>query len=488
MKQMLILISILLLGANLSAQAPDTLWSKLYGGADINDQTDCFSGADVTYDGNLVLNGYSASWGDYDGDHWLVKIDTEGDTLWTATFGSTYRDYSRNVIETFDSCLVLAGHGRVANSTEKYRIRLFKADSVGNQLWEKDYTNPDGFSVEAAIETADSGFAVVGWTDTRDAFLFKADSAGDSVWAQLYDGGSNDIAYDIVQTDDGGYIIAGSTESYGAGYYDAYIIRTDSNGDTLWTRVYGGTSFDEARAITKTNDGNYMITGFIVVPDSSYQIFLIKIQDDGTILWTKNVGTTVSEMAYDIFATADDGFLIAGRFNSSNANMYLLKVDAAGDTLWSYSHEHAASTSDEARYVHQMNTGEIYLIGTRGVSAPGEWRDYWVVKLDEALDVPHSDNNLFPSSPVLKQNYPNPFNPSTTIEYTLQSRSNVTITLFDILGRKVKTIFDQTMPVGKHSVTWDGTDIDNNMVATGVYFYRIKAGDFVETKKMLLLK
>ncbi len=113
----------------------------------------------------------------------------------------------------------------------------------------------------------------------------------------------------------------------------------------------------------------------------------------------------------------------------------------------------------------------------------------FVYGFNSSTDVPESENqNLIPNKFALSQNFPNPFNPSTTIEYTLQSRSNVTITVFDILGRKVKTIFDQTMPVGTHTAYWDGTNVENNPVATGVYFYQIKAGDFVETKKMLLLK
>ncbi len=105
-----------------------------------------------------------------------------------------------------------------------------------------------------------------------------------------------------------------------------------------------------------------------------------------------------------------------------------------------------------------------------------------------ATDVTDNENDNRPESFALHQNYPNPFNPSTKIEYTLPRRSNVTITIFDVLGRKVKTIFDQTMPAGTHTAYWNGTDSDNNLVATGVYFYQIKAGDFVNTKKMLLLK
>ena len=103
-------------------------------------------------------------------------------------------------------------------------------------------------------------------------------------------------------------------------------------------------------------------------------------------------------------------------------------------------------------------------------------------------DVGENNSEVRPEKFTLCQNYPNPFNPSTTIKFTLSSRADVTITVFDILGRKVTDILDQTIPVGTFTAHWDGTDANNNLVAAGVYLYQIKAGDFIDTKKMLLLK
>jgi hypothetical protein len=103
-------------------------------------------------------------------------------------------------------------------------------------------------------------------------------------------------------------------------------------------------------------------------------------------------------------------------------------------------------------------------------------------------DIDEDNNNTKPLSFALHQNYPNPFNPVTAIKYSLPNRSDVTIIIFDILGRKVKTVFNQTQPAGTYTTYWDGTDSENNQVAAGVYFYRLEAGDFVDTKKMLLLK
>jgi len=136
--------------------------------------------ATPTYDGGFALNGYSTTNGDtIKGNQWVVKINSDGDTFWTNTFGDfDRRDYGRDIIESYDSCLVILGHGRIANTSEDYQIRLFKTDSLGNELWDKNYVGPNGLNTESIIETADSGFAITGWTDDKDFFLFQTDSPG----------------------------------------------------------------------------------------------------------------------------------------------------------------------------------------------------------------------------------------------------------------------------------------------------------------------
>jgi len=105
------------------------------------------------------------------------------------------------------------------------------------------------------------------------------------------------------------------------------------------------------------------------------------------------------------------------------------------------------------------------------------------------LDVEnHQDDYLLPDKHYLGQNYPNPFNPTTTIEYKIPARSHVTISVYNILGEKIKTIINDIMPTGTHIIAWDGRNDKGEMVATGIYFYQIKAGDFTKSRKMLLLK
>jgi hypothetical protein len=113
--------------------------------------------------------------------------------------------------------------------------------------------------------------------------------------------------------------------------------------------------------------------------------------------------------------------------------------------------------------------------------------DTVVVTVEPCTDVP-LDNGILPPQFSLQQNYPDPFNPLTTISYTLPQRSYVTITVFNILDQKVRTLVDEIKPPGTHEIVWDGTDQSGKPVSSGMYFYKLQAGDYVETRKMVLLK
>jgi len=103
-------------------------------------------------------------------------------------------------------------------------------------------------------------------------------------------------------------------------------------------------------------------------------------------------------------------------------------------------------------------------------------------------DADDRNNTGMPYHPGLSQNYPNPFNPSTTIRYSVPRKSMVTIEIFNILGEKITTLVNESKPAGEYRIAWDGSDINGVKVATGIYFYRLRSGDFVEMKKMLLIK
>jgi|GEM_PF-6890259 len=194
----------------------------------------------------------------------------------------------------------------------------------------------EGFSGRAFVQTHDGGFALAG-TDiaqgaTYDLCMMKTDSLGSVEWFRHFGGSSIDVAEAIVQTHDHGFVVAGYTQSYGAGLYDMYVIKTDSAGDTLWTRTFGGTDNDAMGYVIETPDSNLLFAGWTYSIGNNFRTVLMKTDQNGNVIWSK---TYVAAGAYAFFAsyitpTVDHGYMITGR----GGNFYMLKVDSTGNVVW----------------------------------------------------------------------------------------------------------------------------------------------------------
>jgi len=194
-----------------------------------------------------------------------------------------------------------------------------------------------GYSVQ---QTADSGYIIAGATASfgaghNDVYLIRTNAQGDTLWTRTYGGLGVDYGYCVRQTSDGGYIIAGITNSFGAGILEAYLIKTNALGETLWTRTYGGADEDWANSVQQTADGGYIIGGrTLSFGAGSYDVYLIKTDAAGDTLWTRTFGGTSADEGRSVRQTADGGYVIAGitsSFGAGYSDVYLIKTDANGN-------------------------------------------------------------------------------------------------------------------------------------------------------------
>ena len=279
-------------------------------------------------------------------------------------------------------------------------------------------------------------------TSNPNVLLIKTDADGQFVWGQSFTGFGSAAGYAVKQTAEGGYIITGYTTSYGAGSADVLLIKTDDQGDILWTRAFGGSEWDEGRSIQQTNDGGYIIAGY---------------------------------------TTSTPDF-----FGNTHTDAYLIKTNEEGDTLWTQTF--GGNSDDEANSVRQTSDGGYIITGYTG-SFGAAGKNVWLIRLapDSPIAV-EPEGKQTPHDFALYSAYPNPFNPSTTIAYDLPQAGPVALVVYDLRGREVTRLAEGRHEAGYHQVTWAGRDAAGREVPTGIYIARLNTPGYTKSIKMLLLK
>jgi predicted secreted protein len=206
--------------------AGNMMWNMTYGGNGTDYGTRVIQSGD-----GYAISGYTNSFGAGGNDYWLVKTDSNGIMQWNYTYGmAATNEGSYYMMQTSDGGYVLGG----LTSANSYDAYLVKTDTDGNMEWNKTYGGTGAQIGETAIQTADEGYAIVGYGfyvgKGFDSFLYKTDAAGNMMWNMTYGGNNTEIPYSIIQTSDGGYVLTGSTTSFGAGGEDVWLVKTDESG------------------------------------------------------------------------------------------------------------------------------------------------------------------------------------------------------------------------------------------------------------------
>ena len=309
---------------------------------------------------------------------------------WNHTYSWSSYDSAHSGVETKDGGLAIVGFTTPQGST-KTNFRLLKLDANGNILWSRTYggeENDYGFSV---IQTIEGGFALTGYTSSygagsADAWLIKTDAYGKVEWEHTYGETNTDVANTLIQTADGGYALAGWTGSYGAGHVDAWLLKTDNKGVLQWSQTYGGPRWDEIEALIQTNDSGYVFVGVLAVGDSASpeELWVVKTDATGVIQWNQTYGGKWSDQAYSIILSRDGGYAIAGRnvpdeTGFRGPDFWLVKTDTQGLVEWNYTY--GGIEHERARSVVQTADGGYALLGETDSFGAGSF-DFWLVKTD----------------------------------------------------------------------------------------------------------
>jgi hypothetical protein len=313
-------------------------WHKTFGG----DYSDYGRSVQQTNDNGFIIVGryyYPNS----EGSIYLIKTDSEGNEQWSKTFGNMYYfDDGWSVQQTNDDGFIIAGVSEYRENTGHRNIDviLVKTDSYGNKEWEKlfgsdaDFGHNDDYGYSLQI-TNDGGYIIAGYSVSyasgKDVYLIKTDSDGNETWEKFYGGSNDDYGREIKQTNDNGYIITGATNSFGAESFDVYLLKTDSNGNELWSKTFGGSGNDEGYSVQQTNDGGFIISGFTnTYGGGNYDVYLIKTDSVGNEIWHSTYDANGSEYAYSVRQAIDNGYIIVGKtgpYGSANTEVYLIKTE-----------------------------------------------------------------------------------------------------------------------------------------------------------------
>jgi hypothetical protein len=497
--RLLAVLAVLVLTAGLCSEHsfanPDTLWTQTYcGGAD-----DGAYSVYQTSDGGFIMTGAIGSCDlkqvvslGGDADVWLVKTDANGDTLWKKTYGGPEWERGNSVQQTSDGGYIIAG-GTYSFGAGDCDVWLIKTDANGDTLWTRTYGGSGwdgGYSVR---QTSDGGYVIAGWESSfggggADVWLLRTDANGDTLWTNTFGTDEGDWGKSVQETVDSGFVVVGNTWGIVGSQSHVYLIKTDQLGNQDWAKTYAGGGISYGSSIQLAPDSGYIISGATTVGSAGgYDIYLLKTDSLGNYDWSKTYGGTgddASDGFSSVQPTSDDGYVVVGwteSFGAGGSDLWLLKTDANGDTAWTAIL--GGSGDDEGWSVVQDTSDDGYMVaGFTNSFGAGDF-DLWLLKMETPTAVEDEVDGGRPLGFALYQNYPNPFNPVTTLRYVLPRSGYVTLKVYNLLGQEVETIVSARQAVGEHTVKWDAAGF-----STGIYFYRLQAGELSETKKLVLLK
>lgn len=475
------------------AQAPDTLWTRTYGGWDSDE---AYSVA-VTPDGGCALAGYTYSFGAGDADFYLIKVDSVGNLQWQRTYGGSEWDmaYAMKCLPGggYILCGVTESFGNgTPVYTNGYVVRI---DDAGDTLWTRTYGGIDNEQFNGLTTTPDGGFVFIGSTESfgsggDDFYIVCTDSSGNELWNAVLGGHYTEIARAVAQTNDGGFLVVGRGDSFAAGRGNIYLAQLTSAGDTVWTRNISNGAievYESARSINIVSSGDAFLCGsFTQTPSEPDKAYVVRINANGDTLWTHPFGDILySSRSRNARLTPDGGIVLTGITGdpspfSHYENTIAARLSGDGTVLWDTIY--GQPLADWGNDIEVLSDGGYLIAGAYATSLQYISDIYLVRTQPDPVSTSHWMPVQLPNNLSLRV-YPNPFNSSAQISFMLPVTSRVTLRMYDVLGCEVKSLMDEMQTAGEHRVSFDGSDL-----SSGVYLCRMRAGAFQQTRKIVLIR
>jgi len=312
-------------------------WVKTFGGKPFDDEA---YDVKLTKDGGFIIAGMTRTYGpDHYEAGWLIKTDSNGTEEWNQTYGepgALNGDWGNSVQQTTDGRYVFTGDSY--DPYNELRIWLVKTDENGNEEFNKFYGANRGYSIQ---QTKDRGFIVCGDSPSTGGLLLKTDCNGNESWRKEFWGypGNQAVGYSLDETVDGGFVFTGPL------FYadediktDIFLIKTDMNGTEEINVTFGKADwFEKGYSVQNTDDGGYIIAGFVNNPDDWLKAWLIKTDEKGIEVWNRTFG----EKNYDYFGrnvlqSDDGGYILVGscKYKHVEDSSWLIKTDSNGNKIW----------------------------------------------------------------------------------------------------------------------------------------------------------
>lgn len=470
------LISFFLNVAIALGQAPDTAWTRTYGGS----ADDWAYSVQQTFDHGYVIGGYTCSFGAGEHDLYLVRVDEHGDTLWTHTYGGSAMDIGYSVKQITDGGYIFAG------STTSYGaggmdIYLVRTNNNGDTLWTRTFgsgSDDIGFTV---IETQDGHFVIVGITYSYgvqgDVYLIKVNSDGVLLWQKTYGGINRDGAFSVTETDDGELLVTGVTSSYGAGGDDMWLLRLNTDGDTVWTKVHGNERDQAALCVNATSDRGCIIAGYGYWELLGDEMVVLRLDELGDTVWRHCNGSLNDDCAYAAAElTNDRGCIIAGNFSY---DAFVIRTDTLGSVVWTQMYGGAGI--DCAYEIKETYDHGYIIVGITDSYGSGGYDIYLIKILADTL-ASYEDDKHMPNQGYMTI-HPHPASDRCRLSYWVSQPGISTISLFNCVGEH---IFDS---VYSHSISGSHTlDLDVETLPSGIYFLRYTDMTSTTCTKFVLIK